>query len=136
MKLTLTSVYALRTLALMSEEKDSSFTSIELHKRLGIPKKYLQRLLTQLVKAGLIRSVRGRGGGIELARSPSRIFLAEIIEAAEGPQRQPECFLGYEKCPLKRRCAMHEVWAESQKRTQRQLARVSLAKLFPKKKVT
>lgn len=53
-------------------------------KRQGISEAYLDQLLTQLRRAGLIRSVRGPRGGHELARPANRITLTEVLSALEG----------------------------------------------------
>lgn len=58
-----TTEYALRVLALMAGDDKKLYSSLELHKKLKIPKKYLQRLLTDLSKSGLIKSIQGRSGG-------------------------------------------------------------------------
>ena len=51
----------------------------------GIALPTVQKLVSILSKAGLLRSVRGAGGGIQLARPAAAITLADIIEAVEGP---------------------------------------------------
>lgn len=130
MMLTKTAEYALRTLALMAEDSESTFTAAAIHERLKIPKKYLQRLLTDLTRAGFLRSVRGRTGGFVLARSPATIFLSEVVDAVGGMPQQSECFLGHSDCPLEQRCAMHEVWAEAHVRALDEMKRTSLATLF------
>lgn len=98
----------------MSQDEKKLFSSEVLHKRLKIPRKYLQRLLTNLAKNGLIRSVRGRNGGYTFARNIKRIRLSEVIEAVEGSVSTPECFFGFEKCPVDNPCAMHELWSGTQ----------------------
>ena len=110
-----TTEYALRVLALMAGEEKKLHSSLELHKELKIPKKYLQRLLTELSKSGLIKSIQGRSGGFLLARKADQIRISEIIDAVEGFRKEPSCFFGFEKCALDNPCAMHEIWTRSQK---------------------
>lgn len=76
MILSQTTQYALRALALMSRDERRTYSSTFLHRRLGIPRKYLQRLLTGLTRSGLIRSIRGRNGGYVFARSIKRIYMS------------------------------------------------------------
>jgi len=101
--------------------------SFALHRELKIPQKYLQRLLTSLSKRELIRSVRGRHGGFVLALPARRIALADIIEAVEGFDRQPQCLFGFAGCRLEQPCAMHERWARHQRAVVRTLTRATLA---------
>ena len=109
-KFTRTTEYALRVLAFMSRTPREPRSSSDLHRDLGIPKKYLQRLLTALAKHGLIRSIRGRSGGYVVAKSLRKIPLADIVEAVEGFERQPQCFFGFSTCKLDEPCAMHARW--------------------------
>ena len=53
----------------------------------SLPDPFLGKVLSQLVKAGLARSVKGPRGGYSLARAPGEITLLDIIEAVDGPIR-------------------------------------------------
>jgi Rrf2 family protein len=52
--------------------------------RRGIPPNYLEQLLNQLTKAGIVRAVRGNKGGYELAEDPAKIRFLQILEILEG----------------------------------------------------
>ena len=114
-------------MAALAHDPAEPRSSFALHRDLRIPKKYLQRLLTTLSKAGLITAVRGRNGGFVLAARPSRIPLADIIEAVEGFDRQPQCLFGFSACKLDQPCAMHDRWARHQRAVVRTLTRATLA---------
>jgi len=114
MDLSKTTQYALRILSLMVEDPKRMYSSVYLYRKLEIPKKYLQRLLTDLSKNGLIKSVQGRNGGYIFAKKIDTIFISDIVDAVEGFKKEPSCFFGFETCPLDERCAMHDVWAASQ----------------------
>jgi Rrf2 family transcriptional regulator, iron-sulfur cluster assembly transcription factor len=126
-KFSRTTEYALRVLSHMARAPREPHSSFALHRELHIPKKYLQRLLTTLSKRGLIRSVRGRTGGYVLAAAPRSVALADIIEAVEGFDRQPQCLFGFSACKLDQPCAMHERWARHQRAVVRTLSRATLA---------
>ena len=111
---TRTTEYALRTLGYMASREREMLSADELHAKLKIPKKYLHRLLTDLTRRGLLKSVRGRNGGFTLSRRTHDITLAEIVHAVEGARVRPECFFGFAQCALDAPCAMHDVWMRSQ----------------------
>jgi Rrf2 family protein len=111
----------------MASRDGEMLSAEELHAKLKIPKKYLQRLLTDLTRSGLLKSVRGRNGGFTLSRHTGNIRLAEIVLAVEGGRKRPECFFGFAKCALDVPCAMHDVWMRSQNTVREALQSTSLA---------
>jgi len=60
----------------------------------GLPLPTVQKLVSRLSAAGLIESARGTGGGFRLARPPSAISIADIVEAVEGPIAMTACVEG------------------------------------------
>ncbi len=66
-------------------------SATELAVETGIALPTVQKLVSILTKAHLLRSVRGAGGGIQLARPAAAISLADIVEAVEGPIAMTEC---------------------------------------------
>lgn len=92
MKLSTKGRYGLRALidlACYSEEGPVSITSIS--GRQDISERYLEQLMSMLKKAGLIRSVRGAGGGYVLARKPQEISVGDVLRALEGSLEPVEC---------------------------------------------
>ena len=69
----------------------SRVSAVELAAETGLPVPTVQKLVTLLSRAGLIRGVRGAGGGIQLARPAAAITLADIVEAVEGPIALTAC---------------------------------------------
>ncbi len=63
-----------------------------------ISEKYISRLVIDLRRAKLIRSVRGVNGGFHLAKRPDEITLLEVLETMEGPLSVVECVRSPEKC--------------------------------------
>jgi len=62
----------------------------EISTRQAIPERYLEQLMTNLRRAGLVRSVRGARGGYLLARPAAQISLADVISCLEGEIEQPD----------------------------------------------
>ena len=127
MTFTRTTEYALRALGYMASREGEMLSADQLHAKLKIPKKYLQRLLTDLKRSGLLKSERGRNGGFTLSRRTADITLAEIVHAVEGTRQRPECFFGFAKCALDAPCAMHDVWMRSQNTVREALHTTRLA---------
>ena len=78
--------YGLRALIYLSvqdPEKCCSITAIA--KQQGVSKKFLKKIVQDLVRCGLIKSQRGACGGYTLGRSPEQISFYDVIEAIEGP---------------------------------------------------
>ena len=75
---------------------------------------YLEQLFGKLRRSGLVDSVRGPGGGYNLAKAPDTVSVADIIVAVDEPIDATQCG-GRENCLDDRRCMTHELWAEPQR---------------------
>jgi len=78
--------------------------------RQNISPKYLDHILSALRRAGLIKNIRGKGGGYMLAKPASTINLKEIIEAVEGSLAPVECVDDADLCDRSTVCPTIEVW--------------------------
>ncbi len=78
---------------------------------LGVGAPYLAKVLQSLTRAGVLRAVRGPGGGVQFARSPREIHLWDILSAVEPANEFERCFLGLKPCSDLNRCPLHEDWA-------------------------
>jgi Rrf2 family nitric oxide-sensitive transcriptional repressor len=92
MQLTLHTDYALRLLMLLAIEPDKLHTIEETALRYGISRNHLMKITQTLVQAGFIESLRGRGGGLRLARVAESINLGAIVRATEDSFALVECF--------------------------------------------
>jgi Rrf2 family protein len=79
------SLRAVIYLSVRGREKGCSIT--EIAKQQEVPKKFLETIIQDLMRCGLIKSKRGSYGGYTLARSPEKISLSDVIEAIEGSHR-------------------------------------------------
>jgi Rrf2 family protein len=124
-----TTEYALRILSYMSLHEADLHSAEALFAELHIPKKYLQRILTDLGRGGFIQSIRGRNGGFAFSRDINTIFLSEIINFSEGVDWSPKCIFGFNECALDNPCAIHNLWTDSQVAQAKMLSSTSLADL-------
>lgn len=77
--------YALRAAAELAAAGGGPVTADQLARTQQIPGKFLENILTQLRRAGLVRSQRGPEGGYWLAKAPGETALADVIRAVDGP---------------------------------------------------
>lgn len=91
MRLTSFSDYTLRVLMYLALQRGRLATTPEIAAAYGISENHLIKVVHQLVRAGVIESVRGKGGGIRLMREPGEIRLGQIVRASEGEGPIVEC---------------------------------------------
>jgi Rrf2 family protein len=102
----------------------------QLARETGLPAPTVQKLVSKLVSAGLLRSSRGAGGGLKLARPAAAISLADIVEAVEGPIALSLCSdHAKPDCALVGGCAVRPHWPEVNAALRGALAGVSLDRL-------
>ena len=89
---------------------DGPVTLAGVAERQKISLSYLEQLFGKLRRAGLVDSVRGPGGGYNLARASTGVSVADIITAVDEPIDATQCG-GKENCLDDRRCMTHELWA-------------------------
>ena len=95
-----------------------------------IPKSFLAKIFQHLVKAGLVRSVRGAGGGFALARDPDKITVLDIIEAIEGKITLQRCQQEESDCVRIGGCALCNLFGQAQDGMREVLMRTSLKDLI------
>jgi Rrf2 family protein len=80
--------------------------------RQAISAEYIAQLVKPLVKAGLVKTVMGPGGGYRLGREPDRIPVGDIIRALEGPIAAVYCVIqeGALRCDRAKSCTAHLLW--------------------------
>ena len=74
----------------------------------GIPRPFASKILLELVRAGLLRSTRGPGGGYGLARPAAEISLFQIKEIFDGTSELDACAVGLDRCSDEAPCPLHE----------------------------
>ncbi len=100
-----------------------------LAEREDLSRKYLHSLLTALRASGLVRSVRGAGGGFVLTRHPSEIRLRDVLHALEGPLSLVDCVADGRVCSKADRCTARRVWRELSDAVENMLDSVTLEDL-------
>jgi Rrf2 family protein len=100
-----TTEYALRAAVWLAQNHGTSQTTRQIAAGTKVPVGYLSKVLQVLGRAGLVRALRGKRGGFELAKPPAGMKVLEIVDVVDPIQRIRACPLGLEShsrnlCPL------------------------------------
>jgi Rrf2 family transcriptional regulator, nitric oxide-sensitive transcriptional repressor len=107
MRLTNFSDYALRLLMFASAQSDRLITIEETAELYGISRAHLMKVANQLTRAGFMKAVRGRSGGLTLGRPAEKIRLSDVLRATEPDFALVECFgAGESLCIITPRCRL------------------------------
>ncbi|HET9417165.1 MAG TPA: Rrf2 family transcriptional regulator [Candidatus Limnocylindria bacterium] len=113
MKISTRTEYGLRVLVTLARVDDDSCLSLtEIAKREKLPHAYLEQLVGDLRRAGLVSATRGQSGGYRLARPAGDIAMADAVRALEGPLLEMPCAGpdDLEHCDRPQPCSVHEVF--------------------------
>jgi Rrf2 family nitric oxide-sensitive transcriptional repressor len=114
MHLTVFSDYTLRVLMYLALERTRLATIPEIAAAYGISENHLMKVVHQLARAGVVESVRGKGGGVRLARAPEEIRLGEIVRASESDAPIVECLSGEpQACRITSSCRLKGILVDA-----------------------
>lgn len=124
--------YALRALVELTREDGGQVTAADLAVRADAPRKFLEAILLELSRRGIVRSRRGKFGGYALAREPEAISFAEVIRVIDGPLALAPCvsrtaFRKCDDCPTLEGCSLREALLRARDATASVLEGYSLA---------
>lgn len=124
--------YALRFLVDLAEHQGGGLVPLkDVSIRQEISEKYLEIVVKELVKGGLLTAVRGKGGGYRLNRSPEEYSVISILELMEGPLVPVACLEpGQADCPRSSDCRTLPLWRGLDKVISDYLAQFTLADLL------
>lgn len=112
MRLTNFTDYTLRVLIYLGVHRDDQHlrTISDIAGAYGISENHLTKIVHHLARQGYIETVRGKGGGLKLARAPERINVGDVVRAAETDLAIVECHAeGNMNCPIAAACALRTV---------------------------
>lgn len=84
----------------------------DIARRQNISLSYLEQLITPLVTAGIVRSIRGPRGGVSLAKHPQDIKMSEVIQILEGQLALVYCINNPSACERSEICVTRDIWDE------------------------
>lgn len=135
MKLTSFTDYSLRVLIYLAARPDVRSTVGEIAEAFDISAHHLTKVVHLLGKHGWLSNVRGKGGGMELARPPEEISIGAVVRLTEGEPRPAECFGALDTpCRIEPACRLRGVLAEAADAFYGVLDRYTLADLMKNRK--
>ena len=90
--------YAARALVFMARANKPTVSVTQMQETVGVSRPFLRKTMQKLHKAGILQSVKGKGGGFALARRPEAITLAALVAALQGPLKLNDCVFRKKIC--------------------------------------
>jgi len=135
LKLSTRSRYGTRALLdLARHEAEAPVQLKDIARRQRISLAYLEHIIAPLVGAGIVRSLRGRRGGLKLTRRPERIRLSEVVHLLEGNATPVDCIAEPGCCDRTPYCAVRDIWSEMQQAIDDTLGAITLRELMERQK--
>lgn len=132
MQLTLFSDYSLRIGLYLSAHPDRLISVDEISRAYGVSHAHLVKVVQRLTELDVVHAVRGRGGGLKLARPPGRINVGALVRATEPHLNLVECFdASTNSCPIDGACGLKGVLLRAREAFLAELDRHTLADFLP-----
>lgn len=133
MELTYYTDYALRVLIYAGLRQEKLCLISEIAEHYKISKNHLMKVVHGLARGGFVRTYRGKGGGLALARDPKGILIGAVVRHMEGPFRPVECFRTRNKCTISGACDLPDILEEACQAFLAVLDRYTLADLLTRR---
>ena len=110
-----TAEYALRAVVCMARNAgdDKYVRANDLAEAVDVPRNYLSKILHELTRAGILRSIRGKNGGFQLAVPAEDLTLLKVVQLFDQMGDQSRCLLGRPECSDADPCPAHPRWKET-----------------------
>ncbi len=135
MRLALQTDFALRTLIYLAVHAERA-TVGQISEFYGISAAHVAKVVNRLARLGYVRSLRGIGGGLELAQRPQDVRIGEVILAFEGNLHLLECTTVENMCAIQSFCKLKNVMAEAERLQREYLLSVTLLDVLPTRRQT
>ncbi|MEM9021332.1 MAG: Rrf2 family transcriptional regulator [Planctomycetota bacterium] len=119
--------YAIRAMCRLTVMNPDGYVRVqEVCEGSDLPAYFVAKIFRDLVRAELLVSAKGRGGGFALARPAQKIRLYDIVEAIDGVRQYSQCVVGLAKCDDKQPCPQHEQFKAVRQRILNYLTQTTL----------
>jgi len=127
--------YAVRTVIFLAQQPTGDIVlKKDICRTQDVTPAFLTKILQPLIKAGIVSSQRGVGGGFLLAKDPAEVTMLDILQAEEGPLKLNQCLVDTTVCHRDAYCSAHEVWYKAQCEMAKVLREKSIAELVRREK--
>jgi len=112
-------VYSLEALAYLASPPENKYIKAQdVASKLHIPRHFLGKVLTDLVKKRLVMSIKGPSGGFALAANSANISIYRILTKLGGLEKlEDSCVMGLSECTEESPCALHDLWTDFREKT-------------------
>jgi len=132
MRLSTKSRYGTRAVLDIALQDEKVVRLKDIAERQQLSLSYLEHLITPLIIGSILRSNRGREGGISLAKPPAEIKVSEIVQMLEGPTVTVDCVKNPSLCERSESCVTRDLWAEVNQAMDTVLESTTIADLVKK----
>lgn len=122
--------YACRILRAAYRSGDAYVSVSDISEDESIPYAFARSIQHDLVKGGLIKTVRGARGGLVLNCDPSLVTMLEVLEAIQGPVSISLCVLDPDYCDKQENCTYNKVWQGADRLLNTYFASITLKDMF------
>ncbi len=127
--------YGVRMLVYLAMHSGEGYIpTSEIAKKQHIPEPYLLRISADLVRAGLVESRRGPGGGQRLAKDPADITVGNVIQCVDHSFAALDCIESPDSCLISNACSQRELWSDVEKMLQDYLLGIRIDDLVMKQR--
>jgi len=132
MRLSTKSRYGTRAVLDIALQDEKVVRLKDIAERQQLSLSYLEHLITPLIIGSILRSNRGREGGISLAKPPAEIKVSEIVQMLEGPTVTVDCVKNPSLCERSESCVTRDLWVEVNQAMDTVLESTTIADLVKK----
>lgn len=122
--------YAMRALCYLARQEKRFVSATELVRELRIPRPFLRKILQTLSSEGLLRSVKGQGGGFSLILPAEKVLLTDLIRIFQNTIQLNECVFKKKLCPNRSTCVLKKEIDSIEQDVLNRLRRISIASLI------
>ena len=121
--------YAVRALVMMTRANKPNLSVSQMEEETGVSRPFLRKILQKLHRAGILRALKGKGGGFSPAKAPENIRLSDLAEALQGRMQVNDCMAGGKLCKHHPDCLLRHRMGDLERHLTAELDSISVKDL-------